>query len=345
MARASYPVWFLGAVSLVLVAIAAFNIWSDGYILRHRAGPSLETVSGFERVIKPAWLESVAPSIVFVGSSRIRNGFDPVLIDRAFGVRSFNYGVSSISAYETRRFVQDAAAHASVKVIVVALDAFSADDRVPRTGQGFDELRLAVRADGTPTANRSFWLFVARTLSGGALGMHALGLSLLAQLRPSESAADRPDLFEAYGHMTPDIFNRDLLHRSARAMRLSERDHSELLATLGGVCARNVRLILFFPPDNQALIALYEANDRAGLASFKQTVIADATRHNRNCTGKVAVFDFLRRNAITAAPFVNGRSDTYIDLVHFRPQVGVRLLRVMLGGADATLGRDLARGE
>src|SRR6185295_903925 len=198
MARSNYPTWFLGAAACALAAFALFNFWADGYILRHHAGSSLQTVSGFERVLKPAWFASISPAVVFIGSSRVRDGFDPALLDRAFDMRSFNYGVSSISAYETRRFVQDTAARPSVKVILVALDAFASEGAVARTGQGFDEMRLAVTADGAPTPNRRFWLSATRYLSGGALGMHALGLWLLLHLSPTQRAADRPDLFEAY---------------------------------------------------------------------------------------------------------------------------------------------------
>lgn len=346
MARSTYPVWFLGAVSFVLAAIVAFNLWSDAYILRHPSGASLQTVSGFERVIKPAWLESVKPGVVFVGSSRIRDGFDPVLIDPAFGVRSFNYGVSSISAYEARRFVQDAAAQPSVRTIVLSLDAFSGDDGGRRAGQGFDELRLAVAADGTPTSDRGFWLFTTRYLSGGALGMHALGLYLLEQLAPGQSAAERPDLFEAYSGMTPAVFRRDMLYRRARVMRLASGAHAELLSTLAGICHRPIRLLLFFPPDNAAIQARYESNDAAGLAAFKAVVVGDAMRHNKVCESRVSVFDFLQRNAITTAPLVNGQSAVYVDLVHFHPQIGTRLFRVMSdpahAGLDAALAHDLA---
>jgi hypothetical protein len=346
MSRTNYPLWFLATVSFVLAAIVAFNVWADGYILHHPLGASLQTVPGFERVIKPAWLDSIDPDVVFVGSSRVRDGFDPVLIDPVFSVRSFNYGVSSVSAYEARRFLQDAAAHPSVKTIVVSLDTFAGEDGGRKTGQGFDELRLAVTADGEPTTNRSFWLFAARYLSGGALAMHAMGLYMLEQLSPEQTAADRPDLFEAYGRMTPDDFHRSLLNRDTRIVRMSDRDHAELQSVLASVCHSAIRLILFFPPDNEALIARYLANDRSGFLAFKASVISDAIRHNSSCQSKVSVFDFMRPSPITTAPFVDGRSEIFVDPVHFRPAVGVRLFRVMFdpahAGADAALGRDLA---
>src|SRR5215831_13539452 len=125
MERTRYAVWFLTTVALAIAALAGFNAVASAYILSHPAGSSAQTLSGFERAVKPVWLEKIAPDLVFVGSSRVRDGFDPALIDPALKTRSFNYGASSITPYETRRFVQDALAHPSVKQIVVALDAFT----------------------------------------------------------------------------------------------------------------------------------------------------------------------------------------------------------------------------
>lgn len=346
MTRSTYHLWFLATVAFALFGIVTFNALADRFILRHPEGHSLQTISGFERVIKPAWLNSIAPNVVFVGSSRVRYGFDPSLIDRSFAVHSFNYGFSSVSAYETRRFVQDAAAQPSVKLIVLALDPFSDENPARRPGPGFDELRLAVSADGAPTLHRSIWLNATRYLSGGATGMHILGLTVLAQMRQGEAASDRPDLFGAYSVMTLDDFQKDLKYRNTRFMRLSPLGHQELLTTLRSVCNKPVRLIAFFPPDNAAVIARYEANDSAGFFAFKATVLNEVRRHNSVCKRNVSLFDFMQRNVITTSPFIGGKNANYVDLVHFSPYVGVRLFRVMTAptrdGPDAVLGRDLA---
>ncbi len=215
---------------------------------------------------------------------------------------------------------------------------------IQKFGPGFDELRLAVTADGTPTPRRALWLFTTRYLSGGAAGMHALSLYDLLQLGARQTAADRPDLFEAYSRMTEKTLRRDLSNRARRAMRMGPWQHAQLEVTLAALCHRgDVRTILFFPPDNYAEIALYLKNDRAGLDSFKQTVLADVIRHNASCEGKIALFDFLNHNAITDEKMPGGVSANYLDLVHFRPPVGVRLLHRMLGTrkVDDGLGIDL----
>src|SRR5882757_7771890 len=205
MDQTRYAIWFLGTVAFVIAGLAVFNGLAGAYILNHPAGGSAQTLSGFERALKPVWLEQIQPKLVLVGSSRVRDGFDPALIDPAMKTRSFNYGASSMTPYEARRFVQDALAHSSVRDIVVALDAFTGDGGPGEALPSFDETRLAVTPDGAPTPRRALWLFTTRYLSGGALGMNALGVWSLAQLKAGERAADRPDIFTAYSHMTQAV--------------------------------------------------------------------------------------------------------------------------------------------
>ena len=103
MENTRYAVWFLTTVALALLALMGFNALAGAYILNHPAGGCTQTLSGFERALKPVWLEQIQPQLVFAGSSRVRDGFDPVLIDPALKTRSFNYGASSATPYETRR--------------------------------------------------------------------------------------------------------------------------------------------------------------------------------------------------------------------------------------------------
>ncbi len=151
MEKTRYAVWFLSTVALVIAALAVFNGLAGAYILHHPAGGSAQTLSGFERALKPVWLEQHQPKLVLVGSSRVRDGFDPALIDPALKTRSFNYGASSMTPYEARRFVQDALAHPSVNQVVVALDAFTGNGGPGEALPSFDETRLAVTPSGDPT--------------------------------------------------------------------------------------------------------------------------------------------------------------------------------------------------
>jgi hypothetical protein len=329
MEKTRYPVWFLGTVLLVIAALAAFNAVAGAYILSHPAGGSVQTLSGFERALKPVWLEQIEPQLVFVGSSRVRDGFDPALVDPALKTRSFNYGASSMTPYEARRFVQDALAHPSVKQVVVALDAFTGDGGAGEALPSFDETRLAVTPSGEPTPRRGLWLFTTRFLSGGALGMNALGAGSLMKLKPGQSAADRPDIFGAYSHMNQAVLSHDLSYRRARIMRMGPGAAREFSRLLASACNARARLILFFPPDNLMIQARYAQGDAGGLERFKREVTQAVAQHNQNCATKASLFDFLNANALTREVLQNGSAANYVDLVHFRPPTGLWLLRQM----------------
>ena len=329
METSRYPVWFFGVVLLAVGALMGFNWAAGAYIFSHPQGKSVETLSGFERALKPVWLEQLRPQLVFVGSSRVRDGFDPTLIDPALHVKSFNYGASSITPYETRRFVQDALAQPNAKNIVVSLDAFSSDSGAGEALPGFDETRLAVTPSGAPTSRRALWQFTTRFLSGGALGMNALSVWSLLQLKPDQSAADRPDLFDAYSHMTQAVMDRDLDYRRARGMRMGPRAAEELKTMLAAACNATAHLTLFFPPDNMAIIAVYRRTDAGGLIDFKHQVSEAVAVHNRACPNRATLFDFLAPNPLTTESLKNGQAADYVDLVHFRPPAGLWLLQQM----------------
>lgn len=329
MERTPYAFWFLATVALALLALAGFNAIAEVYIFNHPSGASVETLSGFERALKPVWLDQIKPELVFVGSSRVRDGFDPTLIDPVLKTRSFNYGASSITPYEARRFVQDALAQPSVQKIVVALDAFTGEGGPGEALPSFDETRLAVTADGTPTPRRKLWLFTTRYLSGGALGMNALSTWSLLHLKKGQTAADRPDIFGAYAHMNPAVLQRDLQYRRARAMRMGQGPALELSTMLALACDAKAKLTLFFPPDNMAIVARYRQSDQRGFDAFKQRVRDAVARHNARCPNKVALFDFMVPNALTTETLQSGLSPDYVDLVHFRPPAGLWLLRQM----------------
>jgi hypothetical protein len=212
---------------------------------------------------------------------------------------------------------------------VVALDAFTGNGGPGEALPSFDETRLAVTPSGDPTPRRALWLFTTRFLSGGALGMNALGAWSLAQLKAGQSAADRPDIFNAYSHMTEAVMQRDLSYRRARTMRIGDGAARELSATLAAACHAQARMTLFFPPDNMAIVARYRQSDNAGFNAFKQIVRDAVARHNGRCANKVALFDFMTPNALTRGTLHNGASQGYVDLVHFRPPAGLWLLQQM----------------
>jgi hypothetical protein len=148
-------------------------------------------------------------------------------------------------------------------------------------------------------------------------------------LKAGQSAADRPDIFNAYGHMTTAVMQRDLSYRRARTMRMGDGAAREFSTMLAAACHARARLIVFFPPDNMAIIERYRQGDSASLDGFKQAVRSGVARHNETCENKAALFDFMAPNALTRQTLQNGSAADYVDLVHFRPPAGLWLLGQM----------------
>lgn len=349
MTGRKYILWFGSVVVALFLAAIGFNIAAERYILSHPAFGSVQLMSGFERVLKPAWLDSVKPQWVFAGSSRMRVGFDPVLVDPRFRVKSFNYGVSSVTAYETRRFVQDAAAQASVKKIFVALDSFTSGSEAQSIASGFDEYRLAVTPHGSPTPYRQFWLTMARYVSGGALGMHALSVQMLAQLKDGQPASERPDVFSPYAPMDYAYFRRDLERRKHRTIGLTTYQRGELHNAMDAICRKDIQLILFFPPDNFALMAHYIENDLAAFVGFKAAVREELAAYRQRCGDNIRVVDYMTFNRLTDDRITERHASAiHVDLVHFLPRTGITLLNDMIGPKSAPeIGREIspAKGE
>jgi hypothetical protein len=176
--------------------------------------------------------------------------------------------------------------------------------------------------------------------------MHALGVWLLAQLGPGQRAADRPDVFTEYGHMTPAKFRQELTRRAGRTMAMTPWQKDQLQKALAALCRSSATVYFYFPPDNLALIAHYRANDPKGFAAFKPTVAEDVERHNAACPNHVKLYDFMTANHITRddAAAHGKPSPYYLDPIHIRPPTGLLLLRRMLLGKDKPLGTELAGG-
>jgi hypothetical protein len=127
--------------------------------------------------------------------------------------------------------------------------------------------------------------------------------------------------------MSEAVMRRDLTYRRARVMRMEKGAEREFITTLDAACRAHASLVLFFPPDNMAIVARYR--DGGGLDAFKETVRRAVARQNGGCPNKVALFDFMAPNPLTQEGLVNGQSADYVDLVHFRPPAGLWLLRQM----------------
>jgi hypothetical protein len=138
----------------------------------------------------------------------------------------------------------------------------------------------------------------------------------------------------------------DMTNRHERRIAVTAWQQSQWRAALGAICHREVHAYLFFSPSTFLLIDIYMQNGAAGVLAFKRMVFEDVRRHNASCVGKASLFDFMYLNTLTreTADRKTGLFANYGDLVHFRPAIGVRLMKRMLGRpepGDRALGVDV----
>ena len=82
MEKTRYAAWFLGTVLLAVAAMAGFNAAAGAYILHHPAGASVQTLSGFERALKPVWLAELQPDETEPSrNAAMRTASDPFFLD------------------------------------------------------------------------------------------------------------------------------------------------------------------------------------------------------------------------------------------------------------------------
>jgi hypothetical protein len=319
MAPSIRYLWVFGGVALTaILLLLGFNALSAALIARAPEARSLEMLSDYARVIKPYWQAESDADIVAIGNSKVRDAFDPALIQQELGLDLFNYGVSGATAYETFRYTQDTLARPGVDTVIINADAFASSG----VGYGFNEAILAVTADGKPTANRSFMLAATRLLSGGAVALHARADVLLAELDGAD-ASTRPDLFRSYGRLSLAGLRRGQRSHETGSMAMAPAQVEFMNRTFDQFCHRRVRAFVYFSPDHFSITAL-EAKANLGIVlSFRHAVIAGALQRNRTCGADIRVFDFMRLNTVTGEQFSPDRPSRYYrEPVHVRPPVG-----------------------
>ncbi len=124
-----------------LVSIAGFN----------KLKPSAQTNL---RLAKTYDVKRVRPDAIFLGNSRVDQGFDPHLASVKFNRVVYNAGLPGSSIYELYRFLEHTQATGRLNRVVLALDVFSFNTNIDRAASSFSEGRLLVQGDGTPTP---FW--------------------------------------------------------------------------------------------------------------------------------------------------------------------------------------------
>ena len=323
----------LGVItSAILAAIAGFTVVVDPFAIHRtpvRSGFNADKVAlaSYVRFAKPLQILRRQPEVVLLGTSRIRDGIDPVDLG-GVDAAAFNYGVPALSMIEAEAFAEHAIRVAPVRELIVGLDFFQFNDHEPYQA-GFD-----------------------RDLLGGGISFHAFfqaTLSYVAVVQSWLTVADnradpgsisyRSDGFRVRDELSPDDIDDGILidvqGSAERYDRMGSIDASlrALERMLSGASQRDVEVRLFFSPMHAAL---HEAICRRGSWSlfeqWKRDVLAIAHRTD------TPVWDFSGYNEVTIIPFDDaGRH--YFDGSHYRPEIGRRILDVVRQNAGDSGGR------
>jgi len=123
-------------LTLFLAALAngkldPFGVWHS-YAEAEKLPPSLRFRPGTDadpRFAKPLQVLRLQPKTIIMGSSRVRDGMDPSILDGLAPAPIMNYGTAGLRAAEGARFIRHAIDVAGVSCVIWGLDFFGFNDR------------------------------------------------------------------------------------------------------------------------------------------------------------------------------------------------------------------------
>lgn len=283
----------------------------DIFDMPHIAGFNDVKTLSTPRYVKPLQLTARQPTVVFLGSSRVEVGLDPSHVANAF-----NMGIPSAVASEMHAYGAHAMAVAPVKRFVVGLDFFSFnDDRPPPPA--FDPGLLG-RFNIYRSLPVTLFSFEALNRARKSLRRSWKGKKVRYQSNGLFDMPDVPGAAEPMVHNTlasylgPNgLYNR--VNRISRS--LSDFESFITLARDNGATVD-----AFISPVHAALMEALDQSDQWPLYEEWKRALARLSAQNG-----ATLTDFSGYTQLTTAPLATARN-TFIDLVHYRPAVGRRIL-------------------
>ncbi len=143
---------FLGLLA-ILLGLAALFVWRvDPYavygvpLVRHFNANKPELHKNL-RFVKAVRLQAAAPAAIWLGTSRAEYGLD--FDHPGWRHPPFNAAISGAGAYEIMRFLQHAVGAGQLEQVVLSLDFFAFNARIPNRLADLDD-KLALLPDGQP---------------------------------------------------------------------------------------------------------------------------------------------------------------------------------------------------
>lgn len=307
----------------VLAGAALLNMYLDPFGVWHsytdvaRMNPVTHAKPGIDsdpRFAKPLQVISLKPQTIIVGSSRVRDGMDPALLDGLVPAPIMNYGTAGMRATEGARFIRHAVDVAQVKTVIWGLDFFGFNDlNMNEMGKdGFDILRARPRVNDVA---RLLIAWPTMELSGEMFNGKAITRPNGFNHAPATPPAE---ILHSILRNAVGFGNVDFLYGNFQsfAAHMAEFEQAIAYAT-----SKGVQVYLYTSPLHGLVMeAIFQKNSQQAFLAWKKAVASVAQKYN------VPIYDYMTYNSITTAD--GAEAATYFfDGAHFTPLVS----RLILG--------------
>lgn len=317
-----YVLTLLIATCTVLAGVAAGNYYLDPFGVWHsyaavsRMAPVTHKKPGIDsdpRFAKPLQVIRLKPQSIIVGSSRVRDGMDPALMEGLVPGPIMNYGTAGMRATEGARFIRHAVDVAGVKTVIWGLDFFGFNDlNMNEMGKdGFDILRATYRPQDVarlliawPTMELTGEMFrgTAITLPNGFNNAPATPASKILQsiLRNAAGFGNVPFLYGDFRSFSAHM--------------------AEFESAIAYAKERGVQVYLYTSPLHGLVMeAIFQKGSQDTFLAWKKAIAAVAEKY------QVPVYDYMTYSSVTTSQGAEAAS-YFFDGAHFTPLVSRMIL-------------------
>jgi hypothetical protein len=312
---------FVAVVAAVLLLTAMATLWRDPFWVFRAAPPWTRDGAGASRLldtqmrqVKPLQIANLRPGTLLVGSSVAYRGLDPRDLEPDLPQPAYNAGFSSLMAAELPVLAALARDVGSVRRVVIGLDYF-----------------MFTRLPPPPPL---------RPELASAFGRAEMRLKLMfnsdapENLRGGGQRRTEPGLWRGDGFKTTPDFDAALTRKVAAAQDIAAMAYqperlAALDAALGGL--RGLDIAVYLSPISAAQLDLLSAGGRRPeFERWRLDVAAVTARHG------LTLYDLATGHPFDGFDPDRGSSRSWIDNVHFKPEVG-RWVLAQLGLASAAV--------
>jgi hypothetical protein len=300
---------------LVNFKLDPFGVWHS-YAEAEKASPALRFRPGTDsdpRFAKPLQVLRLKPKTIIVGSSRVRDGMDPSILDGLAPAPIMNYGVAGMRAKEGARFIRHAIDVAGVSCVVWGLDFFGFNDlQMDEMGSdGFGILGDSMRAKD-----------LARLLI-------AWPTALLSADVVKGTGSTLPNGFNLAPATPPDQIIESIMRNAVGFAQVPflygkfasfEKHMEEFEAVLAYAQVKGVKVFLYTSPLHALVTeAIFLAGSENMFFAWKAKVAELARKYG------APLYDCMEYNQITASGGAEA-AKYFFDGAHFTPLVSRMIL-------------------